>query len=330
MNRLALGLALAASVVAESRTSAPDGCLTVSSNGGDFSSVQDAVDSLSTDSTDAQCIFLDAGTYNEQVLVDERAAQLTFYGYTDDTSSYKGNQATIVFDASQDDGLSNDETGTLRVKADNFKMYNVNVDNSFGEGSQAIALSAYADSGYYGCAFTGYQDTVLSNVGYQMYAQCLIQGATDYIFGMEASSWFEQCDIRVLDASTGYITANGRESEDGMSIYVFNNCNIAAADNNDVADGAFFLGRPWREYAQVVFQNTEMSSVINSAGWSNWHDDEPRTDNVLFAEFGNTGAGSGSSDTRASFTTMLDAPYDISDILTSIYADAGYFDASYM
>lgn len=102
--------------------------------------------------------------------------------------------------------LSNDETATLRVKAANFKLYNVNVNNGYGQGSQAVALSAYSESGYYGCQVTGFQDTLLSNQGYQLFARCLIQGATDFIFGQKASSRFEKCDLRVLKASIGYLT----------------------------------------------------------------------------------------------------------------------------
>ena len=206
MKSLIAGLALAGSVVAESRTSAPSGCVTVSTSGGDFSNIQEAVDSFDTGSSEDQCIFLSAGTYNEQVLVSNRAAQFTIYGETDDTSSYGGNKATITGSKSQADGLSNDETATLRVKAPNFKLYNVNVANTYGEGSQAVALSAAADSGYYGSAFTGFQDTVLANSGNQLYAKSMILGATDFIFGKEAPAWFEACDIRVVEKSLGYIT----------------------------------------------------------------------------------------------------------------------------
>lgn len=194
------GLGLAATALATSRTSAPSGCSTVASSGGDYTTVQDAVDAAS----EGGCIFLDEGTYSEQVLVE--TASLTIYGYTSDTSSYSGNGATITDGLSQDDGLSDDETGTLRVHAADFKLYNVDVVNSRGEGSQAIALSAYDDSGYYGCSFQGYQDTVLTESGNQLYANCEFVGATDFIFGQESMAWFENCDLRVLEASLGYLT----------------------------------------------------------------------------------------------------------------------------
>lgn len=198
-------LSCASTALAASRTSAPAGCITAGS-GSTYSTIQGAVDSLSTTSTAAQCIFIEPGTYKEQVLVSARSAQLTIYGSTTDTTGYAANSVTITGSKSQADGLSNDETATLRVKAANFKLYNVNVANTYGKGSQAVALSAYANSGYYGNAFTGYQDTLFANTGNQLYAGNLIQGATDFIFGQNAAAWFEDNDIRVVPASLGYIT----------------------------------------------------------------------------------------------------------------------------
>ena len=209
MKLLVIFFGFASTALAASRTSAPKGCLVVSKSpsSGQYKSIQAAVSALSTTSSDSQCIFIDQGTYNEQVLVGARNAQFSIYGYTSDTSSYSGNKATITNNLSQaSTGKGNDEIATLRIKADGVKLYNVNVANSYGKGSQAVALSAYSDSGFYGCQFTGFQDTVLSNTGRQLFAQCMILGATDFIFGQQAQSWFEQCDIRVVSASSGYVT----------------------------------------------------------------------------------------------------------------------------
>ncbi|KAK2074564.1 hypothetical protein P8C59_008760 [Phyllachora maydis] len=279
-----------APVLAASRTSAPPGCLTVGKASGAYSTVQSAVDALSVTSKAAQCIFISPGTYKEQVLVPPRAAQLSIYGSTSDTSGHAGNTVTITASKSLAGEPSDDATGTLRVKAANFRLYNVNVNNGFGEGQQAIALSAYADSGYYGCAFTGFQDTVLAQQGYQLYSKCLIQGATDFVFGQNSPAWFEQCDIRVLTKDQGYVTASGRGSPSGTNYFVFNSCNIAAAPGNTVVPGSYFLGRPWDKYARVTFQRTSMTNVINPAGWHVWDATTP-TSGVQFGENGNTGAG---------------------------------------
>ncbi|KAJ2896241.1 hypothetical protein MKZ38_005735 [Zalerion maritima] len=310
-------------------TSAPDGCISVAMDGSaTYSSIQDAVYSLPTSDSSDQCIFIGAGAYSEQVLVESRSAALTIYGYTEDDSTYSSNQVTITSSLSQADGLTNDETATLRVKAANFKLYNVNVANGYGQGSQAVALSAYDDSGYYGCSFTGFQDTVLAQEGYQFYAKCLVEGATDFIFGQYAAAWFERCDIRVLEASVGYVTANGRTESDGPSYYVFNNCDVEAADGASVSSGAYYLGRPWREYARVVFQNSALSSVISGEGWSVWNEGDERTDGVVFGEHANS--GNGASGTRASFATSLSAAVDVTEILGSDYASSGYMDTDFL
>jgi pectinesterase len=274
---------------------------------------------LSTTASGTQCIFIYQGTYSEQVYIPARTAQLTIYGYTTDTSSYSGNTVTITQGLSQDDVSSNDLTATLRAWNVGLKVYNINLQNTRGSGSQALAVSAQADQqGYYGVKFIGYQDTVLAQEGYQVYANCYIDGAVDFIFGQKARAWFYNVDIRIK--GTGYITANGRDSDDNVSYYVIDNSDIQAADGVTVSSGSTYLGRPWRDYARgkhhssfctssplthglVVVQNTAMTNVVNSAGWSEWNDDDPRTDNVYYREYDNTGAGA--SGTRVGFFLLL-------------------------
>lgn len=50
-----------------SRQSPPAGALVVAKSGGQYTKVQDAVNALSTTSTTAQSIFIEAGSYDEQV-----------------------------------------------------------------------------------------------------------------------------------------------------------------------------------------------------------------------------------------------------------------------
>ena len=124
------------------------------------------------------------------------------------------------------------------------------------------------------------------------------------------------------------IIANGRDSESNVSFYVFNSSSIAAASGHNVANGAYYLGRPWRDHARVVFQHTSMSSVINSAGWREWGSSDPKTCCVLFGEYGNTGPGA--SGQRASFSTKLSTPIQIAEILGDGFETAGFFDAAYL
>ncbi|KIY73292.1 carbohydrate esterase family 8 protein [Cylindrobasidium torrendii FP15055 ss-10] len=308
--------------------SPPDGALVVGGDG-DYSTVQAAVDALPDDDTD-QIIFIYAGTYNEQVYID-RSGFTTIQGETSDASSYTGNTVTITQATSAGEVSNNDETATLRVHTDKFALYNVNLVNSFGQASsdgQALALSAYGSSAYYGVSFVSWQDTVLAQSGVQFYGSSYIEGATDYIFGQDACAFFHKCTI--ASAGAGYITANGRESSDGDSIYVINESNIITADSaSDDLSGKVYLGRPWREYARVVFTSNTLGNLINSEGWRIWNSGDERTDNVLFAEYASSGDGA-NDDGRADFATILSSAsgYSISDILGSDYAD--WVDASYI
>jgi pectinesterase len=206
-------------------------------------------------------------------------------------------------------------------------VYYINLVNTRGNGSQALAVSAQADKqGYYGVQFHGFQDTILANEGAQVYAKCLIVGSTDFIFGQRAKAWFDGSDIRVVANSIGYITANGRDSESNPSFYVINKSTVAAASGNTVKAGAYYLGRPWRNYSRVVFQATSMSNVINTAGWIQWGSSEARTEHVYYGEYANT--GDGSKGTRASFSKKLASPVDIETILGSAYKD--WVDTSYL
>lgn len=66
---------------------------------------------------------------------------------------------------------------------------------------------------------------------------------------------------------------------------------VDAAPGYDL-DGEVYLGRPWRDLARVIFQNTELSDVINDAGWNLSLDEEATP---IFEEYDNTGDGAGTS-----------------------------------
>ncbi|WYZ41775.1 hypothetical protein EsH8_V_000670 [Colletotrichum jinshuiense] len=307
---LASSILLLSSLVAgafgAARTSPPSGALVVAKSGGKYTSIQKAVDAAKSGSV----IFIQPGTYNEQVLIPASVGALTIYGYTANDQDYSKNQVTITNSLGADKAGSNDASGTLRAKNDNLKVYNINIVNSRGKGVQAIALSAYGNQqGYYGIQAKGYQDTVLSNQGKHYFHGSYIEGATDFIFGQKAIAWFEACTLAI--SGKGYITASGRDAESNPSWYVINKSTVKALSG--VGDGQTYLGRPWRTFARVVFQNTNLGSVVNAAGWVKWGTNP--TGNVVYREYANTGKGA--SGTRASFSKKLSAAVKIGDVLGS-------------
>lgn len=291
-----------------------------------YRNISAAVTALSN-TTAAQTIYIAPGTYAEQVYIRPLAGPLIVQGYTKDARSYKDNKVTITGNLSrQTPGLANnDATATVRLWTSNVKFYNLNIANTFGQaatGGQALALSAQkTNQGFYGCSFTGYQDTIYANEGRQIYAKSYISGAVDFIFGLRASAWFEAVDIDSI--GPGFITANGRDAANNTSIYVFNQANVRGTSGVN----STFLGRPWRQWSRVIFQRSYLSNVVRPEGWSRWDAVQP-VDNVVFEEYKNYGPGAAGP--RANFSSQLSKPIKIEDVLGSKFKKENWVDAAYL
>ncbi|KAL5534207.1 hypothetical protein ACEPAG_669 [Sanghuangporus baumii] len=322
-------------VQAASRTSPPSGAVIVDSSStgsGQYKTIASAIAALPGDGS-SQSIFIYPGTYNEQLLID-RSGSVTLYGYTTDTMDYSKNQVVVTHSESLIEAGSDDESGTLRIKSDNVSLYNLDVRNDYSESgriAQAIAVSAYGSQfGAYACRFFSYQDTLLAQSGTQVYLMSYIEGAVDYIFGQHAQAYFEGNTIASKGA--GCITANGRPDDSDSSIYVFNKNDIVASSDafTNVTSRAY-LGRPWTDYARVVFLNSNIELQLNSAIWSEWSSSTPNTDHILFAEYNSQGSGVADAN-RPSFATVLSesqaSQYTISTTLGNDYAD--WVDTDYL
>lgn len=310
-------------------TQAPTGALVVDATGkqpNSFATFKQAVAALKN-ITDEQTIFVHPGTYSEQIVIPLYQGPIVIRGYTCDSRSYADNKATLTGALSRSfpNITTNDQTATLRISTPNVKMYNLNVANTFGQANtngQALAISAQkTDLGFYACQFTGYQDTILANVGRQLYAKSLIVGATDFIFGQKATAWFESCDIQTI--GKGFITANGRDSESNPSFYVFNNAKV----NGTSGKGSQVLGRPWRTFARVVFQNSELGDVIKPDGWTVWNATAP-TNDVYFKEFNNSGPGSVGP--RVNFSSQLTEGVKPVTLFGEGWEKAWFVDSTYL
>ncbi|KAF7929219.1 uncharacterized protein EAE98_005138 [Botrytis deweyae] len=270
------------------RTSPPSGCLTVRGSGtlsGEYSTVGAALTALGSSTTTA-CIFIYSGTYNEQLTISY-GGNLTVYGYTTNTGTYKSNTVTITHGINSTT-IGLDASSTVNIRSANFKAYNVNFANTYGAGVQAVAVTANGDQqGYYGCSFTGYQDTLYAKAGKQYYSNCYIEGAVDYIFG-NAAAWFGECTI--ASNGGGAITASSRTLATDSSWYIIDSSTITQADGFSLT-GKVYLGRPWRALARVIFQNSVLTDVVNAAGWTTLAADAT----PMFMEYANTGAGSSTS-----------------------------------
>ncbi|KAH8667985.1 pectin lyase fold/virulence factor [Tricladium varicosporioides] len=321
------------------RTTPPDGAIVVDNSGRasipiSHLTFQSAVDALDRKTTKAQNIFIYPGIYREQVFIPPILGNLTIQGYTADARSYDNNTVTITQSLALINTTADDLTATLRNWNSNTKVYNLNLANTFGRAAtngQSLAVSAHVgNQGYYGMQFLGFQDTILANRGSQLYAQCLIVGAVDFIYGQYAMAWFDQVDIRTK--ASGYITASGRDNFTNPSWFVINNSTVQGI-NSSIPAGSTLLGRPWRSFARVVFQNTFLDKVVKPEGWGVWQKDYPNTGNVTFAEYSNGGPGSSrvpQERPRANFSGVLSTSIKPETVLGRNFRNDFFVDLAYL
>ncbi|XP_019191747.1 PREDICTED: pectinesterase 2-like [Ipomoea nil] len=235
-------------------------------------------------------IKVKAGVYNENVIINDRLPNLTLLG--------DGKGRTIITGELSVGGsnLTTFNTATVGVDADGFIARGITFRNTASaEAKQAVALRVTGDrAAFYGCSFEGYQDTLYVHAGRQFYKKCDIYGAVDFICG-NAMAVFQDCNIYVRQTNNiqAVITASKRENPDDPTGIIIQRSRIAAAPGANLEGIRVYLGRPWREYARTIIMESDIESLIDPEGWLWWDGkDESLKNNIYYAEFENTGAGS--------------------------------------
>ena len=271
---------------------------------GDFVTVQRAVDHVldtAPPTVDRVILEIRPGRYNERVKVPQSLPRLTMVG---------SDAATTVISSSMSAAVAGGTffSAIVDVNGASFEAENITFENTFGTGSQAVAIAVHSDhSAFRKCRFIGWQDTLYAAWGRQHYSDCYIEGHVDFIFG-NATAVFDDCEI--FSKGSGYITAHSRTADDEPTGYVFRNCKLTgkpglrtATKTPGSGDVPFpakdsgkgvFLGRPWRAYSRVVFLNCWMGDHIRPEGWDNWGKAENEK-TAWYAELGSTGPGANPS-----------------------------------
>ena len=252
---------------------------------GAYKTVQEAIDAVpqNTSASNRWTIFVKAGTYRERVYVQREKRFVRLIG--EDAA-----RTTITFDLNATmpgpDGkpIGTFRTPTMTIDADDFTAENLTFENSAGPVGQALALRVDGDRVVFrNSRFIGWQDTIFLNRGRQYFEDSYITGHVDFIFG-GATAYFERCHLH--SQRNGYITAASTPPEQRYG-FVFANGRITGEP-----DVRTYLGRPWRDFAQVTFINTTMSDVVRPEGWHNW-DRPEREKTARYGEYGSTGPGAG-------------------------------------
>jgi PelA/Pel-15E family pectate lyase len=262
-------LTLAAAAAAADIVVAADGS-------GDVRSVQAAIDRVPDGNGRRFTIAVKPGTYNEQIRVPASKPYISLVGES-------AERTVITFSLSNKQAGSTSASFAAYIGGHDFYAENVTFENSFGMGSQAVAVLVEADrSVFKKCRFLGWQDTLYAKDGRQYYRDCYIEGHVDYIFG-RAAAVFENCEIR--SKGDGYVTAPMRFSADEPAGFVFIKCLLTS---NNTKEG-IYLGRPWRDYGRTVFIDTRMDADVRPEGWHHWLPEREKT--AFMAEYGSTGKG---------------------------------------
>ena len=264
----------------------------------DFGSIHEAVEAAPPEGA---VIRIRPGVYREVVHIDHPNMQLR--GIDKDPS-----KVVIVYDNGTSNTCGTFCSPTMSVSGDDFYAENLTIANDWGRSgrprTQAVALSITADRAVLrNVRLLGEQGTLMAgskckatselpcHASRQLFEDCYIEGEVDFIFG-NAKAVFEGCEIHSIPhPAGGYLTAQSRQAGEDSG-YVFNHCHLTA----DPGAGMVYLGRPWRDYATVVFLNTEMGQHIQPEGWSEWQKGQTnRLKTATYAEFRSLGAGANPS-----------------------------------
>lgn len=248
---------------------------------GDYTTIQEAVNSIRAFDPDGPTvIFIKKGIYHEKVVIPDYVCNLKLIG--------EDRYTTIIRydDHARKDDMGTFRTYTLQIRGNDIVLENLTIENAAEPVAQAVALHTEGDRIIVrNCRLLGNQDTVYTggDRGRLYFAQCYIEGTTDFIFG-PATAWFEKCVIHCKKNS--YITAANTPETIPFG-YVFHQCRITTAKEVN----SVYLGRPWRPYAMTVFMYCDLPKGINPAGWDNWRNPENEK-TARYAEYANSGEGS--------------------------------------
>lgn len=262
--------------------------LTVAADGsGDYTTISEALARFRAYSPVPLKLYIKNGLYEEKIVIPEWLCNLTIEGESREGTiiTYADYSGKPMQAGDSTKKYSTFNSYTLKITGNDIRVRNLTIRNTAGRVGQAVALHVEGDRvSIENCNLLGNQDTLLTanDSSRQVFANCHIEGTTDFIFG-PATVIFWRCEIRSL--SDSYITAASTTPQQQFG-YVFNECRLTAGDEARKV----YLGRPWRKHARTVFIHSELGSHIIPAGWDNWRD-TANEKTAYYAEYENKGPG---------------------------------------
>lgn len=255
---------------------------------GNFKTVQEAINAVPDFRKARTFIYIKNGVYKEKLVLPGSKRNVSFIGESaDGTILTYDDWAQRKNRFGEDIGTSG--SSSFFIYGDGFEAENITFQNAAGPVGQAVAVWSAGDKLIFkNCRFLGFQDTLYTygQGSRQYFKNCYIEGTVDFIFG-SSTAVFKDCEI--FCKKNGYVTAASTPDSTKYG-YVFMNCRITGS----APAQSFYLGRPWRPYAKVVFMNCDLAAIIRPEGWNNWGR-ESNEATTYYAEFNNRGPGAESS-----------------------------------
>lgn len=286
----------------------------VSSSGNGYKTIQEALDALPH--SGPVRVFIENGVYREKLRIMRPETLFEGESAQHCVISWDDHAYRLLPDG---ETMNTFNSYTVYAGAENITFKNLTIENAAGPAitkGQAVALYADADRLIVShCRLLGFQDTLCTGplpkhptpkglnlihpmlgCGEEEYSlpvrqffdRCYIEGDVDFIFG-SATAYFRNCEIFSKNKNeeiNGFITAASTSPAYTYG-YVFDHCSLTG----DAAPRTVYLGRPWRDYARVIFMYCEIGAHIKPEGWHNW-DLPAREKTTAFREYENTGDGS--------------------------------------
>ena len=262
-----------------------------SDGGGDFSSLQAALNSTSGRPSLGRVTLVLRGTFRERVLVQNFSLGL------DIVPLPGAARPLIIYNVSGAGGSGCSGAGgpgtfgsyTMQLLSSDIRVRGVDIANSacgynHKVAGQSVALDVRGDrAAFFDVRLWGSQDTLYTGAQRSYFADAFVNGSCDAIFG-EGSAVFERAEIRMNFTVTA-------QKGNGSTAYLFLNSTV---DTLEGGGGTLVLGRPWGSLARTVFSGCYLGPGIAKVGWDDWHHSCGNTgwcNATFYAGFNNSGPG---------------------------------------
>ncbi len=277
--------------------------------GGDFATIQGALDWIPANNTLPRTILVEPGTYHEMVHVGGNRRNLSIVG-----TGASREEVVIHHPSPATTGSSS--AGTLRVSSNDLSVRNLTIDCGAYDTQTNPAGPTYLDIPAFpgrinalrttadrlvceNLLIKGGQDTAYTHSGTCYFKGCEVWGSVDFIYGA-ALAVFDDCDIVQVRSSGGPVAAPSTDRSQAHGIVFINSrfprAQVADGYPHNVGAGTTTFMRPWRKDGATEVINCELDDHFTTKAWGEWGGREAT---CRAREHGNTMAGGGAAPTPA-------------------------------